>query len=206
MEKSLVTKVLNLKGEELKNIELSENLFQVPLNITLLKEVIEHHENNKRCDAKHGKNRTEVNGTNRKVWKQKGSGRARHSDRKANLFRGGGMYDTTKSSHSYSIPKKKKAKAIAMILTKKFTEGTFYVMDQLKMNVAKTKLFINDCFLKDALFIDDEFDKNFLLSMRNLYKYKALNLNGLNSLYLLKSKAVVFSESALKKLGERYAK
>jgi large subunit ribosomal protein L4 len=116
------------------------------------------------------------------------------------------MYDAVKSVHSYTIPKKKKTKAIAMILTKKLMEGTFYVMKEMAMNEIKTKSFTNNCFLKEALFIDTEFNNNFLLSMRNLYKYKALNLNGLNSLYLLKSKAVVFSESALRKLEERYEK
>lgn len=203
------SKVLNLKGNEVKEILLNEKIFNVDFSLTLFKELIEFHQSNARSGTAKVLTRSELNWSTKKVRKQKGSGKSRAGGRGMPHWRGGyTVFGPNGRDYSYTIPKSKKRKALAMCLTKKLQDNELIIVQDLVLENAKTKDFLTVCknlnLNKKALFVDVEKAENIYLSMRNVIGFDFLSLMGLNVLSLSKTRQLVITESAIKSLEEKY--
>ncbi len=133
-------KVYNKKGEALGNINLPENIFGLPKNSDLVHQVVVSMMSNQRANTAHTKDRGEVSGTGKKPWKQKGTGRARHGDRKSPIWVGGGVAHGPKNTRNYKkkINKKMNAKALFTVLSEKFKAGRILFVDNITPSEIKT--------------------------------------------------------------------
>ena len=136
------TKVLDIKGKEIGTCALPDSLFAVKANPTFLHEVITAFLANQRSGTADTKTRSEVSGTGKKPWKQKGTGRARQGSLRAPQFRHGGVaFGPTPHSFRQYLPVAKRRAAVAQSLSAKFAEGNIVVLDSLTIKEPKTKAF-----------------------------------------------------------------
>lgn len=134
-------KVYNGKGEVVQTISLPEALFGVRAERDLLHQVVTTMQANKRTPIAHTKTRGEVSGGGKKPWRQKGTGRARHGSIRSPLWRGGGVAHGPRNDKDYTrtIPRKMKARALAMVLSSKWKDGEIIFVDTLNFTEPKTK-------------------------------------------------------------------
>ena len=155
------------------------------------------------------KNRSEITATTKKMYKQKGTGGARHSTRKAPQFRGGGRaFGPTPRDHSHDLPKKVRAMALKHALSAKQASEAIVVVDDLAMKEAKTSSLRGNLAklgIENALFIGgNELDKNFALAARNVPNVDVLPVQGINVYDILRREKLVLSKSAVEALEERF--
>ena len=132
--------VLNIKGENVGEIELNETLFATNISKQAVYEVVKNQLANKRQGTQSAKTRAEVRGGGRKPFRQKGTGRARQGSIRAPHYTGGGVVFAPKPrDYSYKVPKKLRRKALYSVLTSKVNENELVVLDELKMDTFKTK-------------------------------------------------------------------
>jgi large subunit ribosomal protein L4 len=160
----------------------------------------------KRSAIAHTKELSEVQGSTRKIYKQKGTGRARHGSNRRVQFRGGGVvFGPTKNRvFEYKINKKVKKLALLNALALKFKSKSISIHERFEIEDNKTKTFINmygDS--KKMLFIDNEFHDNFVKSTNNMYNVDILPSIGLNVLDVIKHDKLHFSENAFNGILER---
>lgn len=134
-------KVYSREGKETGEIKLPETVFGVAWNPDLVHEVVVGMQANARENTAHTKDRSEVSGTGAKPWRQKGTGRARHGSRRSPIWTGGGVTFGPRNERVYSVKinKKVRAKALASVLSKKFTEQEVLFVDSLAIAEPKTK-------------------------------------------------------------------
>ena len=210
------SKVVSVKGEALRSIELSDGVFGLPIN----EDVIYYAINNELANARLGtactKDRGEVHGTNRRPYAQKGTGRARQGDVKSPLYVGGGVaFGPKPRDYSYAMPKKAKRLAMKSILSLKAQNGTLSVVEDFTVESGKTKdLLAKIAGLAGAskgiepqrtvlvLKDDDEMVKR---AGRNLHWLHFLKYDRLRAHDLFYGRKVIVLESAAKALGEFYA-
>ena len=134
-------KVYNKKGEVASTIKLPESVFGLPKNADLVHQVVVSMLSNKRANTAHTKDRGEVSGTGKKPWKQKGTGRARHGDRKSPIWVGGGVAHGPKNTRNYKkkINKKMNAKALFTALSDKMRAGQILFVEDIAPKEVKTK-------------------------------------------------------------------
>jgi len=135
------TQIYNQKGEVVKKLKLSEEVFALPWNADLVHQVVVSMTSNQRDNIAHTKNRGDVRGGGKKPWRQKGTGRARHGSNRSPIWRGGGVTfgPTNEKNWSKKINKKMKVKALFTVLSQKLREGEILFVDDFKFEVPKTK-------------------------------------------------------------------
>lgn len=134
-------KVYDNKGKESGKVKLPSAIFELPWNADLVHQVAVSYLSNQRQGTAHAKDRSEVSGTGKKPWKQKGTGRARHGDRQSPIWIGGGVAHGPKAEKNYKkkINKKMKNKALFTALSKKYKDGNILFVDNLDIKEMKTK-------------------------------------------------------------------
>lgn len=199
-------KVVDMKGKELREIEISEELFASNVNETAVHQVVVNHLANKRQGTQSTKTRSEVRGGGRKPWRQKGTGSARQGSIRSPQWRGGGIVFAPKPrDYSYKLPKSLKKVALYSALSSKFQDGKIIVVDDIKFDAPKTKQmveFFENIGAKKPLVVTDSVDRNVYLSARNIEKAAVTYADLINVYELLKHDNLVISESALKRVEE----
>ncbi len=203
------TKVLNLDAKDAGEIELNDAIFGLEPRQDLLQRVVVWQLAKRRAGTHKVLTRGEINRTKKKLYKQKGTGQARHGARSAPLFVGGAKaMGPVQHSHEFDLPKKVKALGLRHALSSKAKEGAIVVLDAAKSDAVKTKALaerLDKLGLGSALVVDGEFDKNFSLSARNLAHVALLPASGLNVYDILRRDKLVLTTAAVKLIEERLA-
>jgi large subunit ribosomal protein L4 len=202
-----VVDVLNTKAEKVSDAELVDAIFDVPVKSSVLHEVITMQLANRRSGSASVKHRSDVKGSGRKLFRQKGTGRARRGDIKAPLLRGGGsVFGPDPKSYAYRPPKKVRRLALKMALSAKLREENLYVLDKFELDNIKTKDFlevIDALEIDGALIVTDKKNENLELSARNVPRTKVLRVEGLNVYDILKYNSLVLLEPSIKSIERR---
>jgi len=207
------TKLYNQKGEELKEIELPKEIFDLEINSDLIHQVLLSQQSNQRQGSAQTKDRGEVRGGGKKPWRQKGTGRARHGSNRSPLWRGGGVTfgPTIERDYKKRIPKKMKRKAVLQVLSAKAKASVIIILNKLEIKEPKTKEMaeiFNKVFLGkgSGLVVLPKMNKNLILSARNIEKVKTIQAKDLNVLDLLNKKFVLMPEESIKIIKETFVK
>lgn len=204
-------KINNLDNKTLKEITLDKSVFGVEVKEEIIHRMIRYQLSKKRSGNHKTKGISEISGTTKKPFKQKGTGSARQGSKRSPQMRGGAViFGPLVRSHEHKLPKKIKKLALKMALSKKLKDGKLKILSELKISKPKTSLFKNkltNLKVDSALFIDNiDVDKNFFLASKNVPKIDVLPLMGLNVYDILKRDYLIFSESAVSRIQERLSK
>ncbi len=207
------TKVYNQKGQEIGQIKLPKEIFEVPMNPDLVHQVVLSQTSNRRRVIAKAKDRSEVRGGGKKPWRQKGTGRARHGSIRSPLWKGGGVTFGPRTERVFKkiIPKKMRRKALFMVLSVKAKENLILILDELKIEKVKTKVMselLNKLFLKKSsgLVVLPQKDDKIILSARNIPKVATLQAKDLNVLDLLSYKYILMPKEAIKIIKDTFLK
>jgi large subunit ribosomal protein L4 len=201
--------VYNLNAENLGEVELPENIFNVQIKPHLIWEVIKMYMANNRQGTHSAKNRSEVKGSRRKIWAQKHTGRARHGDRYAPIFVGGSQAHAVKPiDYSYSLPKKAIKLSLKMALSDRAKENRIIIFENFDLNEIKTKRIYEmikklNLENKKLLFVPSDYNRNFYLSARNIEKTNIKPAMEFNTLDVVDSEYVLLEKASIEKLIQR---
>ena len=202
-----IVDVLNSKAEKVSQTELVDTIFNIPVKGNILHEVVTMQLAKRRSGSAAVKHRSDVRGSGRKMFRQKGTGRARRGDVKSPLLRGGGsVFGPDPRSYAYKVPKRVKRTALKMALSSKLKEEKLVVLEELKFDEIKTGEFVkvmNALDMENVLIITEKRNENLELSARNISRVKVLRVEGLNVYDILKYKNVVLLESSIKSIEGR---
>jgi len=202
-----VVDVQNQSGENVSQVELSDGIFNVEVKPDLLHEIVRMQLANRRCGSASVKRRSEVTGSQAKLFRQKGTGRARRGNIKSPLLRGGGVtFGPGENNYKLKVPKKKRKAALKMALSSKLSDNALIIVDKIELDQIKTKNFqeiTESLKITKALFVIDETDKTLELSARNIPGIKVLKKEGLNVYDILKYQNLVIMESSIKGIEGR---
>jgi len=202
--------VLNCKGEKVSQRELSDALFDVPIKRSVIHEVVTMQLSCRRAGSATVKHRSDIRGSGRKLFRQKGTGRARRGNIKSPLLRGGGVvFGPDNRSYFYKVPKKKIKLALKMALSSKLKNNKIIVLDQFELEKVKTKAFIkviNNLDVNNALIVTEKKNENLELSSRNVPDIKVMRTEGINVYDILKYKYLVLLESSVNEIEGRLLK
>ena len=198
----MIVPVYNIEGEEVGEVELRPEIFEAPVNIPLMHQAFVRQQANARLGTHSTKSRGEINRTTAKWYRQKGTGRASHGSRNANIFVGGGIAHGPKPrDYSKAMPRKMRRAALRSALSAKATEGQILVLDVLQMDVPKTKamagILSNLGLDASVLILLPERDVAVEKSAHNLPQVKTLRASYLNIADLLGYDRVVMPQGAL---------
>lgn len=202
--------VFNMAGEKVGEVELSEAIFGIEPNESVVHDAVKNHLANRRQGTQSTLTKGEVSYSTRKPWRQKGTGRARAGYTGSPVWRHGGVAFAPKPrDYSYALNKKVKRLALKSVLSAKAAEGGIIVIDDLKMDEIKTKAFKS--FLGKieaegkAMVITKDVDTNVVKSARNIPGVKTTIATILSPYDLLNSNKLVVDKAALEKIEEVYA-
>ena len=202
-----VVNVQNMNGKKVSQVDLADSIFNVPVKSSVLHEIVVMQLANKRSATAAVKHRSDIRGSGRKLFRQKGTGRARRGDIKSPLLRGGGVvFGPDGRKYAHQAPKKVRKLALKMALSSKVQASEIIVLDKLELKEIKTRQFVdvlNALKLKNALIITDKKDATLELSSRNVPHVKVLRSEGLNVYDVLKYHTLVLLEPAIKNIEER---
>jgi len=199
-------KVKNIKNTEVSELELPEEIFNYPLKEHLIYEAVKSYTASQRSGNAATKTRGDVAGSGKKLWKQKGTGRARMGSVRSPLWRKGGtMFGPHPRDYSTAMPKKARRNAIKSVLSDKIRNDHIYVINELKLNSTKTKDTVKALskFTFDKLLIvDSQENSQLMLSTRNIPNVKAIDFREMNIYDSLKYSYIMFSVAAVQKIVE----
>ena len=202
--------IYNIKGKKLSSkIDLSNKVFSVEPNEHTIYLAIKSELAAKRQGTSSSKNRSEVAGSGRKLWRQKGSGRARvGSSRNPSRVHGGAAFGPEPRQYKLKVNKKVKKVAARSALSIKIKSNLFKIVDQLAMSDIKTKEFnqiLTNLGLNDlkVTIITGDMNKNLYLSSRNLYNVNLVAVDSVSTYDIMNSNTILFDKSSIEKLNER---
>ncbi len=201
-------KVRNLKNEEVGDVELSDAVFGAELNEALIHAAVRSFMASARAGTVGTKTRGDVSGSGKKLWKQKGTGRARIASIRSPLWKGGGnTHGPQARDWSYNLPKKMRRGALRSALSERVREGNLIVLDTFELDQPKTKDFVRSLAalgLGEAktLIVDSLENGNLLLAARNVRHAKVVNSYGLNIYDLLYHEKLIVSQVAAEELTQ----
>jgi large subunit ribosomal protein L4 len=200
-------KVRNLKNQEVGEVTLSDAVFGAPLNEPLIHAAVRNFMANARQGTSATKTRGDVSGAGRKLWKQKGTGRARIASLRSPLWKGGGnVHGPQPRDWSYNMPKKMRQGALRSALSERVREGNVFVVDGWSLDQPKTKEFAASLgklgLGGKTLIVDSLENENLILAARNIRQAKIVNSFGLNIYDLLYHDHLVLSRSAANELEQ----
>jgi large subunit ribosomal protein L4 len=199
-------KVRNIKNKEVSEMELPEAIFDYPLKEHLIYEAVKNYNANQRQGTACTKTRSEVAGSGKKLWKQKGTGRARMGALRSPLWRKGGTaFGPKPRDYSYEMPKKARRNAIKSVLSDKVRNDRLLILDELKLSSGKTRDTLKALRHFDfdkLLIIDQRGNSDLMLSTRNLPHVKAIDVGEMNIYDSLKYNYIMLSVDAVKRLME----
>jgi large subunit ribosomal protein L4 len=202
-----VADVKNLEGKKVGTIELADDVFGVKVNAHLLHEAVRHHLASKHAGTHKTKDKSEVSGSGRKLWKQKGTGRARVGSIRSPLWRHGGtVHGPTPRSYSYALPKKMIIGALRSALSSKLAEQKVTIVDAWELESHKTKAFRQaltklDQETPSILLVDNSSNVNLERASRNIEGLTLVPTNGLEAYDLLRHDHLMMSREAAAKLS-----
>src|SRR6187549_2262758 len=205
-------KVRNLKNKEVGEVTLSDAVFGVELNKALIYEAVKCYLANQRQGTSSTKTRGEVQGSGKKLWKQKGTGRARIASLRSPLWKGGGnVHGPQPRDWSYKMPKKMRRGALRSALSERLREGNLIVIDEFGFKAPKTKDvleavaglgLVENRKRTKTLIVDSLDNENLVMSSRNVEKTKVTNSFGLNIYDILYHEKVLISKVAIEELNQ----
>lgn len=204
-------KVRNLKNKEVGEVKLSDAVFGVDLNESLIHAAVMNYQANGRQGTSATKTRGNVSGSGRKLWKQKGTGRARIASLRSPLWKGGGnVHGPQPRDWSYQMPKKMRRGALRSALSERLREGNVIIIDEFGFKNPKTSEFLvamGSLGLSDkkkrakTLIVDSLDNANLVLSSRNVEKTKVTNSFGLNIYDIIYHEKLLISKAAVEELN-----
>lgn len=202
-------KVTTLSGDDAGKLKLSEEIFGLEPREDILQRVVRWQLAKKQQGTHKAKGRAEISRTGAKMYKQKGTGRARHSSARAPQFRGGGKaHGPVVRSHEHDLPKKVRALGLRHALSAKARSSDLIIVDDLAVGEAKTKLLVINFAklgLTNALMIGGaEIDQNFKRAASNIANIDVLPVQGINVYDILRRGKLVLSKAAIEALEERF--
>ena len=206
----LKTNVYDMNGKQVGEVELSEAIFGIEPNESVVHDVVKNHLANCRQGTQSALTRAEVSGGGKKPWRQKGTGHARQGSTRAPQWTHGGIVFAPKPrDYSYTLNKKVRRLAMKSVLSAKAQSANIVVIDEIKMDEIKTKKFAGflsavnaDC---KALVVTAELNENVVLSARNIPGVKTAFANLINVYDILNAKKLVLDKAALEKIQEVFA-
>ena len=202
-------KITTLAGKDAGKVELSEDIFGLDPREDILQRVVRWQLAKRQQGTHKAQTRAEVARTGAKMYKLKGTGRARHHSARAPQFRGGGKaHGPVVRSHEHDLPKKVRALGLRHALSAKAKASNLIIIDDLKLTEAKTKALVEHFAtlgLTNALVIGGaELDQNFKLAATNIPNIDVLPIQGINVYDILRRGTLVLSKAAVEALEERF--
>jgi len=204
-------KVRNLENKEVGDVELNDAIFGVELNESLIHAAVTNFLANKRQGTSATKTRGNVSGSGRKLWKQKGTGRARIASLRSPLWKGGGnVHGPQPRDWSYKMPKKMRRGALRSALSERLREGNLIIIEDFSISNPRTKDFLNVMSTlgftgnkkpTKTLIVDSLDNANLVLASRNVQKTKVTNGYGLNIYDIIYHEKLIISKSAVEELN-----
>ncbi len=201
--------VITLDASSAGSIELNDDVFALDPRSDILQRMVRYQLSKRQAGTHKAKGRSEVNGPNKKIYKQKGTGQARHGNDKPPQFRGGGRaFGPVPRSHAHDLPKKVRALALKHALSSKVKANTLIVLDKAELAEPKTAQLrgkFDGLGLSNALIIDGaQLQDNFALAARNIPNVDVLPVQGINVYDILRRDKLVLTRAALAALEERF--
>jgi len=203
--------VKNLRNEKIGELELNDNVFGVPLNESLIYDAVKSYLANQRQGTVKTKTRGNTAGSGKKLWRQKGTGRARVASLRSPLWRGGGnVHGPQPRDWSFDLPKKMKRGALKSALSERLREGNLIVVDGFNLDSHKTKTFVAIAQVfgwdEKTLIVETDPQVNLILSSRNLQGVKIASGVNVNIYDVLEHEKIVFTRDSINVLQERLNK
>ena len=192
--------VYDIKKKKVGELELADEVFGAEVREHLFWEVVKWQQASRRGGNASTKTRSEIRGSTRKLFKQKGTGRARRGSMKSPMLRGGGTcFGPKPRDFSYTLPKKVKKQALISALSRRNAEGGLIVVDKLELPEIKTRQVTSflGTFSLDNVLVVDHANREFYLSGRNIKNVKVLQVEGLNVFDILKHDKLVLTTQAV---------
>ncbi len=203
--------VKSLEDKVLKDISLDKAIFGLEPKESIIHRMINYQLAKKRSGNHKTKGISEISGTTKKPFKQKGTGSARQGSRRSPQMRGGAViFGPQVRSHAHKLPKKIKSLALKMALSSKLKDGKLKIVDDFKLSKPKTSILkdkLSKLKIESALLIGgDKVEKNFSYAVRNVPKIDFLPAIGINVYDIIKRDLLVLSVDAVNALNERFRK
>jgi len=203
--------VYSMSGAEIKQIDIDESVFDVPMNSSVVHQAVVCQRNNARQGTVSTKDRSLVRGSTRKIFRQKGTGNARMGSEKNPLRRGGGtVFGPTPRDYSQSINKKMRRLAIKCVLSDKLRNSDFKVVESLSFDAPKTKEMVSLLGAlgaeRSVLVATRGVDKNVFLSARNLGRVTTTPAELLNVYDIIRHRTLIITEEAVRQVEALWGK